>query len=116
MKENMNRVINKNLLIYAVKNEMRKNRDTQLTLSEQLDIGQSHISKILNGHFTRSGYAIRKLVEYSKYNEYLPKLHHSKKIQDAVMQVWDGSEEMEIRIARTIKEVGNIWMNTATNE
>jgi len=101
--------MNKNLFIRALNEQMEINGESQVTLSEKLGIGQSQLSKILSGNFSREGSAIKRLIAYSKYEEYLEKITISDAISKAVLDVWDGSPAMETRIAHTIKEIGAIW-------
>lgn len=102
--------MNKKLFLRALKAKMKKEGHTQVSLSELMGVSQPQISKILNGDFSRPGRVVRRLCTYSGYNEYTERDLVSKKINAAVAEVWDGSEQMERQLAATIREVGMIWM------
>jgi hypothetical protein len=85
---------------------METNGHTQKYLESAYDIDQSQISKILNGEFSRKGKAIKSLMKYSNYNEYIEQALVSDEISKAVSEVWDGSEQMEKKIAAFIRQLG----------
>lgn len=85
---------------------MKENGDNQKSLSNKLNIQQSRISKILNGQFSRGGKTLDILMEYSKYNEYIVAHKLTGEIDRAVSEIWDGSPQMELRIANMIRQIG----------
>lgn len=101
--------MNKNLFLIALKKTMVSNNHTQIDLGNATNIGQSQISKILNGEFSRKGTAIDKLMKYSNYYEYKEFEMTSSEINKAVAEVWDGSKRMEMQIAKIIREIGVVW-------
>jgi len=101
--------MNKTLFLIALKKAMTSNNHTQIDLANAVNVGQSQISKILNGEFSRKGTAINKLIQYSNYNEYNESELTSPEINKAVAEVWDGSKRMEMQIAKIIREIGAVW-------
>lgn len=104
--------MNKFIFIKCLNARMSKNGHTQVDVADICRITQSQVSKILKGKFSRQGKAVNKLIEYSKYNEYYERHPTSKKIEEAIADVWDGSPQMELKIAQTIREIGGIWQES----
>jgi hypothetical protein len=98
--------MNKNLFLKSLKSTMETNGHTQKDLENKYEIDQSQISKILNGDFSRKGKAVKSLMKYSNYNEFVESNLISEEINKAISEVWDGSEQMEKKIAAFIRQLG----------
>ena len=101
--------MNKKRFLEALKSTIHKNKHTQKDIATLCNISQSQISKILRGNFSRSGKAVDALKQYSKYIEYSQREIISSEIENAISEVWDGSERMEKSLAKIIREIGGVW-------
>lgn len=99
--------MNKYMFLNSLKSAMKRKGHTQLDVAKSTGIHQSQISKILNRRFSREDAdTIDRLKEYSNYNEYLKQHQLTGKIDKAVSEIWDGSSQMEQRIANIIRRLG----------
>ena len=86
---------------------MKRNGHTQANVAKITGIHQSQISKILNRSFSKEDAdAINELKKYSNYDEYVKQHQLTGEIDKAVSEIWDGSAQMEKRIANFIRRVG----------
>lgn len=86
---------------------MKSKGHTQAIVAEKTGIHQSQISKILNRRFSKEDAdAINELKKYSSYDEYLKQHQLTGEIDKAVSEIWDGSPQMEQRIANIIRRLG----------
>lgn len=83
-----------------------KRNQTQQELSCILGIKQGQLSKILNGKFVGvNSKAIVNICKYAKINrevDYSPRPEASEIIMSALRNVWDGTSETEMKIAKFI--------------
>lgn len=99
--------MNKYFFLSSLKSAMKRKGHTQLDVAESTGIHQSQISKILNRRFSKEdGDTIERLKEYSSYNEYFKQHQLTGEIDRAVSEIWDGSSQMEQRIANIIRRLG----------
>ena len=99
--------MNKYIFLSSLKTAMKKNGHTQENVAYITGIHQSQISKILNRSFSKEDSdAINELKKYSDYNEYVKHHRLTGEIEKAVYEIWDGSAQMEKRIANFIRCVG----------
>lgn len=99
--------MNKYIFLNSLKAAMKANGHTQKDVAEIAEIHQSHVSKILNGKFSREEVeTINCLKKYSRFDEYLKQHQLTGAIDKAVADIWDGSPQMERRIANIIRRLG----------
>ncbi len=103
--------------MYSAKNKARLIADLHSFLgrsglrryqfAELSKVDQGQCSKILNGDFKRPGKSIRKLCNYANLNheDYTTSsdVEMPRPILTAISDVWDGSKEHAIHLARIIK-------------
>lgn len=99
--------MNKYIFLSSLKAAMKRRGHTQVDVADITGIHQSQISKILNCSFSREDAdTIIRLKEYSCFNEYLKQHQLTGEIDKAVSEIWDGSVQMEKRIANFIRRLG----------
>lgn len=83
---------------------------SQDEISKNTGVSQSQVSKILSGNFKTISPNVRKICEYANIQIYsgigfeLPP-----ELQEAVLDLWDGSKESERDLIKMLKSMKNLF-------
>lgn len=92
----------------AVLSILREEQISQRELAERAGVAQATVSRALSAEPVRPGRARTRLVAYLRRQG---RLAGADPIFDAVIEIWDGSEEHAAALARLLLASADLWPN-----
>ena len=83
--------------------------DVQKDISVVTGVSQSQVSKILSGNFKTVSPNVKKICEYANIQIYSNNgVQLSQELEEALMDLWDGSRESEKALVKTLKNMKSL--------